>query len=124
MTAPTAPRDVARLASAVPRYYAYNFFISLQLWISIWVVYLQEERGLSLTQITVLDAPFWLVMVLSEVPTGALADRWGRRLALLVGGLCYAAALFLFGVAESYPLLVLSYLVWSFSMTLASGADA
>ena len=50
ISAPTAPRDVARLASAVPRYYAYNFFISLQLWISIWVVYLQEERGLSLTQ--------------------------------------------------------------------------
>lgn len=108
----------------MPRFYAFKFLISLQLWISIWVLYLQQDRGLSLTQITLLDVVFWMVIVLSEVPTGALADRWGRKLSLALGALSFAGAIFLFGVAQGYGLLLLSYLVWAVSTTLTSGADA
>lgn len=119
----TTTPDPRALAGNIHRYYAYSFLSSFQLWIAIWVLYLQVERGLSLTQITVLDAPFWLMVVLSEVPTGALADRWGRKYSLMLGAWCFAVGIFMFGVATSYPVLVLSYLLWSLSMTLISGAD-
>ena len=59
--------------------YLYRFLMEFQLWWPIWVIYLQRERGLSLTQITLLDLPFFFLMVLAEVPTGAIADRFGRR---------------------------------------------
>ncbi|HZU76596.1 MAG TPA: hypothetical protein VFA70_07515, partial [Dehalococcoidia bacterium] len=59
----------------VRRLYLYCFLVNLQLWLPTWVLYLQRERGLSLGQITALDAPFWLIVVLSQVPTGAFADR-------------------------------------------------
>ncbi|MFN8558293.1 MAG: hypothetical protein U0531_13440 [Dehalococcoidia bacterium] len=49
----------------VRRYYLYVFLHNFQLWFSIWVLYLQRERGLSLTQVTLLDVLFWLVIVLS-----------------------------------------------------------
>ena len=62
-----------------------------------------SERGLSLTQITLLDTPFFLLIVLAEVPTGAIADRFGRRSSLMLGSALFAVAVFIFGVADSYP---------------------
>jgi MFS family permease len=123
MTADLTPAARHAYAANVNRFYLYKFLNNLHLWLPIWVLYLQEMRGLSLTQVTVLEAPFWLVIILSEVPTGAVADRWGRKISLLLGCLTYSVSIFIFGIAEGFPLLMLSYLIWAISMTLASGAD-
>jgi MFS family permease len=103
--------------------YLYRFLMNFQLWWPIWVVYLQKDRGLSLTQITLLDVPFFLLVVLMEVPTGAVADRWGRRVSLMLGATMFSIAVFVFGIAESYPVLLLSYTVWGLGLTFQSGAD-
>src|SRR2546426_889877 len=57
----------------VTRYYLYNFFLNFQLWWPIWIIYLKEERGLSQTQVTLIDVPFWLSIVLLQIPGAALA---------------------------------------------------
>ena len=89
----------------------------------IWVVYLQEDRGLSLGQVTAMEGPFWLALVLLEVPTGVVADRFGRRVSLLGGAFVNFAAIALFAVADSYPILFASYMLWAAGLTLLSGAD-
>ena len=48
------------------------------LWLPIWVVFLQR-KGLSLNQIGLLEAFAWILTAALEVPTGGIADRWGRR---------------------------------------------
>jgi MFS family permease len=106
------------------KFYLFRFLVDFQLWLPIWVIYLREERGLSLTQITALDAPFWLVLVLAEVPTGVVADRFGRKVSLAYGAGINAVAIFIFAIADSYPLLLSSYLLWGVAWTLFSGADA
>jgi MFS family permease len=107
----------------VRKAYLYRFLHNFQLWWPIWVIYLQQERGLSLTQITLLDAPFWLLIVFAEVPTGAVADRFGRKTSLAIGGLLFGVAVFVFGVAESYPIILVSYAAWGLAITFQSGAD-
>jgi len=107
----------------ISRYYAYMFVEGFQLWLPIWVAYLQQMRGLTLTQITLLDAPFWIAIILAEVPTGAVADRWGRKHSLILGSLSFSLAIFLFGVGTEFWILLASYLVWAVSMALQSGAD-
>ena len=125
MSEPTlAPNLRRRYERNITQFYAYQLACSLALWSPIWVLYLQHERGLSLTQITALDAPFWLIAIVAEVPTGTVADRWGRRVSLLLGAASFAVTLLLFGIAESYPVLLLSYLAWPISMALQSGADS
>src|SRR5215213_1747178 len=121
---PLDPATRRAYAANVRRFYLYRFFIEFQLWFSIWVVYLQEKRGLSLTQITAVDSVFWLVIVFAEMPTGAVADRWGRKMSLLLGALGFAASVFLFGLATSFWWVLGLYVFWGVSMTLASGADA
>lgn len=103
--------------------YAYRFLMNFQLWWPIWVVYLQKERGLSLTQITLLDTPFFLLIVLTEVPTGAIADRFGRRVSLMLGSSLFAVAVFIFGIADNYAVILLSYTAWGLGQTFQSGAD-
>ena len=61
----------------VLKYYLYNFFLNFQLWWPIWIIYLKEDRGLSQAQVTLIDIPFWLSIVLLQIPAAALADRWG-----------------------------------------------
>ncbi|MCC6383268.1 MAG: MFS transporter [Dehalococcoidia bacterium] len=102
----------------------FRFLVNFQLWLPIWVVYLTDYRGLSLTEVTVLDSAFWVLLVFMEVPTGVVADRWGRKLSLSCGAAANAVAVLVFGVADSYPLILASYLAWGVAWTLFSGADA
>ena len=57
------------------------------------------------------------------MPTGAVADRWGRRYSLMLGALMFSVAIFVFGIAENYPILLVSYTAWGLAMTFQSGAD-
>ncbi len=116
-------RNEVAFESNVWKSFVYRFLMQFQLWWPIWVVYLLKDRGLSLTQVTILDVPFFLLMVLAEVPTGAIADRYGRRVSLMVGSCMFAVAVFVFGIADNYVVILLSYTAWGFGMTFQSGAD-
>jgi predicted MFS family arabinose efflux permease len=123
MQSTLSPADRRAYEANLWRFVLIRVLGDLMLWFPIWVVYLQEMRGFSLTQVTLLEGPFWLAMVLAEVPTGAVADRWGRKLSLLLGGIVYAAAMVAFGTAETFGAIFISYLIWAVSSTLVSGAD-
>lgn len=105
-------RETARFRSNVSKSYMYAFLMQFMLWLPIWVLYLRDERGFSLTQITLLDIPFFLLIVFAEVPTGAVADRFGRKVSLMLGSGLFAVALAVFGVASSFVVILISYFVW------------
>lgn len=123
MVAASSP-DAQRYLGNIPKFYLFRALVNFQLWMPIWVIYLNEERGFSFTQITAMEAIFWVAMVVLEVPTGMVADRWGRRASLTYGAFIYAGSIFVFGIAGSYPLIVVSYVLWGAAFTLFSGADA
>src|SRR5918997_454660 len=95
------------------RYYVYRAIVSLSLWAPVWVLYLQRRRGLSLAEVTVLDAVFWAGIALSEIPTGAVADTFGRKTSMALGTALSAGAMLVFGLASTYELLLVSYMLWA-----------
>ena len=121
---PLSPEDARSLEANIWRFYLFRFFVDFQLWLPIWVVYLTDERGLSLWQIGALDAPFWVLLIVLEVPTGAIADRWGRKVSLSYGAFANAIAVIVFGLAGNFGILLISYMVWAAAFTLYSGADS
>ncbi|MYE32973.1 MAG: MFS transporter [Chloroflexi bacterium] len=90
---------------------------------AIWVVYLIEDRGLTLGQVLLLEAVVFGAVVIAEVPTGVIADRYTRRLSLLLGSLFSALAFVVFGLASSIELLMGSYVLFAIGGALMSGAD-
>lgn len=108
----------------IGRFYLFAFFFNFQPWIPIWVLYLIEERGLTLAQVALMEAVFQGVIVLAEMPTGAVADRWGRKTSMLLGGIGAPFGIIIFGLADSFGLLLLSYAIWAVSFTMFSGADS
>lgn len=104
--------------------YLLFFLSSFQLWWPIWVVYLTDLRGLSLTQVSTLEGVFFVVIVLSEVPTGAIADRFGRKTSICLGAGCTAVAVLVFGLATNFWIVLASYVAWGFGLTFSSGADS
>src|SRR5438105_3949798 len=99
---PPAP---SRYRRNVPLYYAYSASAFFTLWGGIWIKYLLEDRGFQLRWILLMDLPFWLIVAALQTPTGALADRIGRRRVMALSGLCYTVTILGFGFTTNYWLL-------------------
>ena len=104
------------------RLFTAQALLSFILWVPIWVVFLQG-RGVTLTQIGVLEGAAWVITAFLEVPTGAVADRWGRKASVAIGASLYALAMFLILAKALSPAFLLGYALWNSSMAFVSGAD-
>lgn len=80
------------------------------------------DIGFSLTQIGFLLAVVPLTMLLFEIPTGAIADLYGRKFSVLLGYFLEAGLIFslMFSTSYYYILSVLALL--GIAMTLSSGS--
>jgi MFS family permease len=88
------------------------------------MVLFYEQRGLSFSQIMILQSFYYFAKVLSEVPTGALADRFGRKKSLVIGSFCHSFAYLLIFLSHSFILFNLGEIIAGISMSFAYGADS
>ena len=109
---------------SVRRFYAYSGLRWFQLTASLWLLYL-VHLGWPLWQVGLAEVAFHLTSLATNLPTGAFADRYGRRTALRVGLAIAATApvamLTLAPLSFGWGLLAMAYhaLAWSF----IGGAD-
>ncbi|MSQ29587.1 MAG: MFS transporter [Dehalococcoidia bacterium] len=103
--------------------YALGIFTMAQPGLAIWVVYLLDFRGLTLTQVGIMEAFFWAVKFVIEVPSGAVADRFGRRATFWIGLIIEGAGVATFAFASNFPILLVSYVLWSTGFSFRSGND-
>ena len=80
------------------------------------------DRGLGLGAVGAVLAVHSAVLIVLEVPSGALADTFGRRRVLLVGAALTAASLGTFAVAQSVPAFMASLAALGTGRALISGA--
>lgn len=123
MSAVSTPPD--RLRRNITRYLLFAILRGIPAGISIvlWVVFLQQRHGFSLTQVTLLDLPFWIGRLLFEIPTGLIADHYGRRLSLAVSAVISSITWAVFALINSFPLFLLMQVFGAFGATFQTGAD-
>lgn len=80
------------------------------------------DTGLSGAQISTLFAIWSGVGLLAEVPTGALADRFSRRAALVVAAVLQAACHLLWVALPGFPAFAVGFVLWGLGGSLVSGA--
>jgi predicted MFS family arabinose efflux permease len=106
------------------KYYAFHLFLNLQLWFPIWIIYLTRDRGFTLAQVTLIDIPFWLCIILLQIPGAALADRFGRKPVLCGAAIAFTVAITAFGLATTFWGILLAYLVWGIGFSLFWGTES
>jgi MFS family permease len=80
------------------------------------------DRGLDLFEINLVLATYLTTSFLFEVPTGAVADHFGRKISFLLSCLVRMSAYFLYAFSESLPEFLLAEFIDAVGTTLASGA--
>lgn len=111
------------LGAVVRRYYLYKAAATLGFLSPVWVVLL-EQRGLTFTEIALLDAAFYATILLAEIPTGYVGDRIGRRNALVVSSSAVGLAAVGFGFAETTVEFLVVYLAWGVAQTFRTGNES
>lgn len=107
-------------ASNVRLFRIFAFLNRLELWEAVYVLFLLE-RGFSLTQYGMLDSLWYVGTLLFEVPTGALTDRYGKRISLLLSVLCQSFAFFLMASGRSFLMMCVSFAMWGLASSFETG---
>jgi predicted MFS family arabinose efflux permease len=81
------------------------------------------DHGLSDARISGLFALWSITSFLTEVPAGALADRWSRRGAIVLAGILQAVAFAIWTAAPGYAAFAAGFVVWGLAGALVSGAS-
>jgi len=92
----------------------------LEFYIPIYALYLQEEL-FSIFNVTIILAINAIAIILLEIPTGALADMFGRKITLIGSGFSSIIFLVLIFVGDSFMVFVLAVIFQALGYTLASG---
>ena len=99
-----------------------GFFHSFMVVIPVFVPLLQGY-GLSMSQVLQTQAMFALVIAVCEVPSGYIADIWGRRNAVLVGSALNGIGFFSLLWADSFIDFLIYEMILGVGFSLISGAD-
>ena len=83
-----------------------------------WVV----ELGLSPLQLALLGTALVLTILLTEAPTGVLADLYGRKPSVVASFAVMGAAIGLMATSPAFGALILWQAVWAVGWTMQSGA--
>ena len=81
-----------------------------------------RSRGLSQLQINSVLATYFLVLFLTDVPTGAFADLLGRRRSFVLGAFLRVSAFLLYFVAHRYYVFIIAESIDGIGTTFGNGA--
>ncbi|HEY7953867.1 MAG TPA: MFS transporter [Polyangia bacterium] len=120
---PSRRKGDARLGRDLKLFHVYRFLVTSYLFIPVLVMFFQA-RGLDFTEIALLNTVYALTAIAFEVPTGALADRFGRCRAMLLGALLMAIGCVVDYHGHGFWTFALGEGLLALGMTLTSGADS
>jgi len=80
------------------------------------------EKGLSLLEINLLNCVFMLSNFIFEIPTGAIADFFGRKKSVIVGLWIYSLSFFIYFFSDNFWQFLLAEVIGAIAFTCISGA--
>jgi len=103
-------------------FYLFRFFNDFAFVYAVYILFF-KLKGLSVFEISLLLALWSGFVILFEVPTGALADRWSRKHMLTLGMLFKAIGFGVWYFADGFWIFALGFLFWGLQETFCSGTQ-
>jgi MFS family permease len=87
------------------------------------VPFFTQWAGMSYAQIFTLQAIFYLVIAAAQVPTGAFADKYGRKTSLLAGSALSVLGILIYCSVPNFWVFVLGEITVGLAFSFIGGAD-
>lgn len=97
------------------------FRLSFAFSFATYVVFLLS-RGLNIFQTSLINMVFFFTLFVFEIPTGAIADVFGRKLSVILAGVLTALGFFFYYISQSFWGFALAEATLAIGSTLSSGA--
>ncbi|NCD05540.1 MAG: MFS transporter [Spirochaetia bacterium] len=110
-----------KLKNNIINNYIFIFISSLNLTHGLWMIYL-ATKGMSLAQLGILEGIFHITSFLMEVPTGLVADIFGRKISRIIGRILALISIAILILANSFLFFAISFIFIALSYNLESGA--
>ena len=98
------------------------FGLSFMLYATISSVYRIQTVGLNPLQLVLVGTALELAVLIFEVPTGVLADTYGRRRSVILGFLLIGTGFSFEGALPTFAAVLAAQLIWGAGYTFVSGA--
>ena len=110
------------LHNNIHKIYLLTFFQSAMIITAI-IVPLMQGHGLSMSQVLQTQAVFAAIIAAFEVPSGYIADIWGRKNAIVCGSLICLLAFIWLASVDSFNGFIIYEVLMGIGISLHSGAD-
>ncbi|WP_288221386.1 MFS transporter [uncultured Clostridium sp.] len=84
----------------------------------------RENRGISLSEIFIIESIYMVFIILLEIPWGIFADKFGYKKTLLLSNFIFLVSKVIFFKANSFTLFFIERLLLAFSISGLSGCDS
>ncbi|AEV30068.1 major facilitator superfamily permease [Sphaerochaeta pleomorpha str. Grapes] len=101
--------------------YLFTALSTLNLTHGIWMIYL-ALKGFSLVELGILEGIYHVTSFLMEVPTGVIADLWGRKLSRILGRIAAVLSVAIMFFSSGFLLQALGFILTALGNNLESGA--
>ncbi|MDX1798372.1 MAG: hypothetical protein R3255_06960, partial [Candidatus Lokiarchaeia archaeon] len=109
--------------SNITKFYIFSFILGIHTVRAVYIPFMMDWGGLSFLQIMILQSYFTAMILLLEIPSGAIADFLGRKVGLCLSAVSISAAAFTYSIIPNFFLFFLAETLWAFGASLMSGTN-
>ncbi len=109
--------------SNINKMYLIKMFFYMHFFGAILVPFFTDYGGLDFSTVMYLNAWFMLWNFILEVPTGTIADHFGRKISVILGAISGVICMMTYVVYPHILVFMLAEVIFALSLTLISGAD-
>lgn len=112
-----------KLRRNITKAYVFRFLQYFHIIAGVLIPFFTDWGRIPFHQIMILQACFMIFTFALEVPTGAIADRFGLRVSLVFSGVVGIIAPIVYASYPNFWIFLLGEFLWATCVALASGAD-
>jgi MFS family permease len=115
--------NVFNIKRNINKVYLFSFILGIHTVRGVFIPYFTDWGGLTFFEIMVLQSIFTIAIFLLEIPSGAIADKIGRKTAISLSALSVAIAAIFYSTIPAFFMFAIAEIIWGFGVALYSGTD-
>jgi MFS family permease len=109
--------------SNIWKMYADSLFFNMHFIAAVLVPFFTDWGGISFSRVLFLNTWYMFCVFAFEIPTGTVADFFGRKLSMLMGSIVSVLAVIIYVSYPNFYVFMAGETVWAIAFTLKSGAN-